>query len=248
MSVQPDVLWISTSPSLQRFDRFLIRHLSHQVTIAQWEYYQNPDEPSSLDIALVLLHDYLKSCRRPIHLIGHSTSGLLGLLYTRQHPERVKSLTLLAVGVNPVINWQAHYYVMYQLLPCSRNMILAKMVQNLFGFQHKDSTQDLVRLLEQDLNFSPSPHSLYQQATISPGSVPVPLMVCGSQDDLIVDPMALQGWKAWMKEGDRIWECPGGHHFFHYYHPQLVARQILKFWHQAVCNEIDTIENILHRS
>jgi pimeloyl-ACP methyl ester carboxylesterase len=233
MSPQPDVLWINASPSFQRFDRFLIRYLSHQISIAQWEYLQNPDEPSSLDIALVLLHDYLKSCQQPIHLIGHSTGGLLGLLYARQHPERVKSLTLLAVGVHPAIDWQAHYYAMYQLLPCSRRMILAKMVENLFGFQQKDSTHALIRLLEQDLNSSPSPHSLYRQVSIPSGGVSVPLMVCGSRDDLIVDPTALQGWKAWMKEGDLIWECPGGHHFFHYYHPQLVGRQILQFWHQA---------------
>ncbi|MCU0535650.1 MAG: hypothetical protein MUD14_17300 [Hydrococcus sp. Prado102] len=26
---------------------------------------------------------------------------------------------------------------------------------------------------------------------------------------------------------------------FDYYHPELVTRQILKFWHQAVCLEID---------
>jgi pimeloyl-ACP methyl ester carboxylesterase len=244
MSAQPDVLWINTSPSLQRFDRFLIRHLSHQVSIAQWEYFQDPDESGSLAIPLVLLHDYLKSCRQPVHLIGHSISGLVGLLYTRQHPERVKSLTLLSVGVNPAINWQAHYYFMYQLLPCCRKSILIKMVQNLFGFQQRNSTQDLVRLLEQDLHCSPSPHSLYQQATIPPGGVSVPLMICVSQDDPIIDPMALQGWKAWIKKGDRIWECPHGHHFFHYYHPQLVGRQILKFWHQAVCIKNDTIESL----
>ena len=230
MSTQTDVLWINTSPGFQRFDRFLIRYLSHRVSTAQWEYLQNPDEPSSLEIALVLLHDYLKSCQKPIHLLGHSTGGLLGLLYARQHPERVKSLVLLAVGANPAIDWQAHYYAMCKLLPCKRSIILAKMAQNLFGPQEKDSTHALVRLLEQDLSFSPSPHSLYQQVTIPAGGVSVPLMVCGSRDDLIVAPTALQGWKTWLKEGDRIWECPSGHHFFHYHHPQLVGKQIEQFW------------------
>jgi pimeloyl-ACP methyl ester carboxylesterase len=104
------------------------------------------------------------------------------------------------------------------------------MVHNLFGYQEKSSTQALVELLEQDLNSSPSPHSLYQQIAIPPGGVSVPLLACGSNDDPIVDPSALQGWNAWLKEGDRIWECPHGHHFFHYYHPQLVGQQILKFW------------------
>lgn len=229
-AIQPNVLWISASPSFGRFDRPLIRYLSHQITVAQWEYFQNPDEPSCLEIPLVLLHDYLKSCQKPIHLIGHGMSGLVALLYARQHPERVKSLTLLAVGVQPAIDWQSHYYAMCHLLPCTRQVILAKMVHNLFGHQEKYSTQALIGLLEQDLNTSPSPHSLYQQTTIPPDEVNVPLMVCGSKDDLIVDPTALKGWQAWLKEGDRIWECPTGHHFFHYYQPQLVGRQILKFW------------------
>jgi pimeloyl-ACP methyl ester carboxylesterase len=230
MSVQPDVLWINISPSFERFDRFLIREISYHHAIAQWEYLQNQDEPSCLDIAQILLHDYLKSCQQPIHLIGHGTAGLLALLYTRQHPERVKSLTLLAVGVNPAINWQAHYYAMLAILPCRRQTILAKMVQNLFGDRENNSTKSLIRLLEKDLNFSPSPHSLFRRVSIPPGGVSVPLMVCGSNNDSVIDSNALQGWKASMKESDRIWECPGGHHFFHYYHPQLVGSQIVKFW------------------
>lgn len=99
MNNLPDVLWLNANPGFQRFDRPLTRYLSHQITIGQWQYCQTPDEPSCLEIALTLLHDYLKSRSRPLHLIGHSTGGLLGLLYARKHPERVKSLTLLAVGV-----------------------------------------------------------------------------------------------------------------------------------------------------
>lgn len=36
----------------------------------------------------------------------------------------------------------------------------------------------------------------------------MPLMVAGSQDDIIVDPHALQGLRGWFKQGDRLWECP----------------------------------------
>jgi len=42
----------------------------------------NQDKASLLDVAVLLLHDYLKSNDQPVHLIGHSTGGLLGLLYT----------------------------------------------------------------------------------------------------------------------------------------------------------------------
>jgi|GEM_PF-2838428 len=72
--------------------------------------------PTSLDAALVLLHDYLKEGDRPLHLLGHSTGGLLGLLYAHRYPERVRSLTLLSVGVHPAIDWQAHYYIQRQML------------------------------------------------------------------------------------------------------------------------------------
>lgn len=40
----PDALFLSTSPSWQCFARPLLCHLSHQVTIGQWEYCQTQDE------------------------------------------------------------------------------------------------------------------------------------------------------------------------------------------------------------
>lgn len=88
MSNQLRALWLSASPSFQCFEQPLIRYLSRQKVTARWEYLQSQDEASSLRIAWTLLHDYLKGRDRPIHIIGHSTGGLLGLLYDRQHPER----------------------------------------------------------------------------------------------------------------------------------------------------------------
>ncbi len=228
MSTLPDVLWLNTSPSLQCLAQPLLCYLSHQVTIAQWEYCQSQDEGSSLDVAVLLLHKYLKSCNRPVHLIGHSTGGLLGLLYARRYPETVKSLTLLAVGVDAAVDWQAHYYMHRQLL--SRQGTLNAMAYNLFGYQNEHTIKNLVSILERDLDCSLSPHSLFQQLSVPPGGVSVPLMVCGSKDDIIVEPDALQGWRPWLKEGDRLWECLEGRHFFHFFQLQLVGEQILDFW------------------
>lgn len=230
MPISRDILWLNTSPSLERFDRPLIDYLSKQVPIARWKYIQTQDEPSSLTRALELLHDYLKSRCQSVHIIGHGTSGLLGLLYARKYPTRIKSLTLLSVGVNPGIDWHAHYYAMCQLLPISRQKILAQMVRIMFGSRDDYSTKRLVRVLEKDLNHSPSPHSLFRRVKEPSGGVSVPLMVCGSKDDGIVDRHSLRGWRDWFKEGDRLWECPQGRHFFQSFYPQLTGKEILNFW------------------
>ena len=236
MSKNISSLWINTNPSFQRFETPLIRYLSRHLTVARWEYYQDQDEPCSLDIALVLLHDYLKSLSQPIHLIGHSTGGLLGLIYARKYPHKVKSLTLLGVGCYPAVNWQAHYYALRQLLPCSQEIVLTQMVQKIFGYQGKYNTKGLLEVLKRDLDTSPSPHSLYKRYSVTPEGISVPLMVCGSQNDAIVDINSLRGWQNYLKPEDILWEHPLGHHFFHYFYPQESGRQILKFWNFMAAN------------
>jgi pimeloyl-ACP methyl ester carboxylesterase len=229
MSKLPDALWLNVSPALEKLDRPLLKILSGQMTIAQWQYCQTPDEPMSLQIALDLLHSYLQQYDRPIHLLGHSTGGLLGLLYARRYPEKVRSLTLLSVGVNPAIDWQAHYYAQFQLLPCSRKTLLDQTVYNLFGFQARPTMPGFLQLLEQDLKQALSPHTLYRRASFSPGGVSVPLMVCGGQSDTVVDPNLLMGWQLWLKDCDRLWICPNGRYFFHAVHSQLVGQKIGEF-------------------
>jgi pimeloyl-ACP methyl ester carboxylesterase len=208
----------------------LLGCLAHHLPVQHWAYRQTPDEPSGLTIALTLLHDHIKGKSHPIHLVGHGTGGLLGWLYARQYPQRVQSLTLLAVGVNPALDWQAHYYSQLEKLTCDRQQVLAQMAHRLFGYQAPPLVSGWVKLLEQDLTYSPSPHSLLKRQHLCPGSVPVPLLVCGSLDDPIIPPSQIQGWKPWLKAGDQLWQCPQGRHFFHASHPYLVAQQLLEFW------------------
>lgn len=238
MTQLPDALWLNVSPALKKIDYPLLKQLSRHCSIARWEYCQNPDEPISLETALVLLQDYLKHRSSPVHLLGHGTGGLLGLLYARSYPERVGSLTLLSVGVYPAVDWQAHYYAALERLACSRAALLSQMVYTLFGQQSRGTSRELVQVLEQDLKSSLSPHTLYQRASWFPGGVSVPLMVCGSQDDWVIDPNLLQGWQTWLKAGDRLWECPQGRYFFHYFHPQRVSEQILDFWASQSVNQL----------
>lgn len=231
MSQILDALWLNVSPSLQGFDRPLLNCLSQSTAIAQWRYSQSPDEPTSLEAALVLLHDYLKDSPRPVHLLGHSTGGLLGLLYARQYPKRVRSLTLLSVGVNPAVDWQTHYYAQRRLLPCDQRTILRQMVYGLLGCPPKDTTEALIKLLEQDLYQSLTPHSLVRSMSLLPISVEVPLLICGSVDDIVIDPNQLRGWPQHFNHAtSRLWICPGGRYFFHYFYAQQVSEQIGQFW------------------
>ncbi|MBF2065852.1 MAG: alpha/beta hydrolase [Calothrix sp. C42_A2020_038] len=233
--VTPDTLLLTTSPELNFFHKSLLHHLSRQTSIAQWEYHQTPDEANSLDVAVTLLHDYLKFRSKPVNLIGHSIGGLLGLLYARKYKERVKSLTLLAVGVNPAIDWHSHYYVQRKLLPCSRQLILSQMVYTLFGYQSEYTRRKLIAILEKDLDNSASPHSLYKHTSILPISVSVPLLVCGCLDDTVVDQRQIQGWQDFVKQNAepslfRLWQCQQGGHFFHHFYPEKVAQEIGRFW------------------
>lgn len=230
-------LWINANPSFKYFDGRIVRYLAKQVPIAYWEYGQTPDEASSLDIALTLLHDYIKSKPQAIDLIGHGTGGLLGLLYARKYPHRVKSLTLLGVGSAPAIDWQSHYYQMRKLLPCSQDRILARMAQIMFGYQSRNNTTDLIKILKKDLFTSPTSHSLFQLDRIESGGVSMPMMVCGSENDGICDRSTLQGWTDYLKKDDVLWTSPEGHHFFHYFFPEATGRKIIKFWRSIESRE-----------
>jgi pimeloyl-ACP methyl ester carboxylesterase len=228
-----EVIWLNTSPNLNCLAQPLLEYLSQRVAVTQWDYSPELDKANSLEEAIRLLHRSLSCLRQSVHLVGHGTAGLLGLLYARQYPDRLKSLTLLAVGTDAAIDWQAHYYRHRPFL--NRQKLLSAMAYNLFGHQILGAPdevilQRLTGLLEADLECSLSPHSLFQQLNVPVSRVPVPLLVCGSQDDIIVEPEALQAWTPWLKESDRLWVCPEGQHFFHFSQATLVAEQVLSFW------------------
>lgn len=229
MSRLTDVLWLTTSPSLGCFNQPLLEYLSETVRVQEWKYYPNEDRAGCLDAAVSALYKYLKPQNKKIHLIGHSTGGLLGLLYTCKYPETVESLTLLAVGADAAVDWQATYYEHISFK--SRASVLNNMVYNLFGYQDKDTIKKLEGILEQDLNHSLSPHSLYKKLSLRPTSVQVPLNIFGSLDDVIVEPDMVRTWQPYLKQSDRFVLCPEGKHFFHFFYPKFVGAQVLNFWH-----------------
>ena len=225
-----NALWLNVSPSLNQLDVPLVNCLAKNFTIAQWQYIQELDEPNSLCVAMGLLEKYLEKLAYPVHLVGHGASGLLALLYARRHPEKVRSLTLLSVGVYPAVDWQAHYYFKLQLLPCSRYNVLKMMVQSLFNYHSGHLSRKFVRLLDQDLQTALSSHNLYQQFKIFPGGVNVPMLICGSKNDVVIDVNSYQGWQTWLKPSDRLSLFPHGRYFFHYFYPEAVSDAIVDYW------------------
>ncbi|MDZ7960283.1 MAG: alpha/beta fold hydrolase [Aulosira sp. DedQUE10] len=229
MSDALDVLWISSSPVLQRFDQPLLQYISKYLNVAQWEYRHHKDEGSSIDEAVDLVDEFLAQYSHPVHLAGHGGGGAIALSFARRYPQKVRSLTLLAVASQPANTWHAHYYLQRQLFTISREQVLASSVRNLFGEQPAYTTKKLVATLDKDLEQSPLLHSLFKLVDLPQGGVSMPMMVCGSKNDPIVNSPALDGWLKWFKAEDHLWECPKGHHFFHYFYPQKVGEQLLSF-------------------
>ncbi len=229
-STSPDIIGISTSQALRRFDLPLLRSLSRQYEIAQWEYCQDPDEAVDLNIAIATLHEYIQTCDKKVHLVGHGISGLLGWLYAKKYPERVSSITLLSVGINLATSWHSHYYEQRQIMGCSRDVMLMRTAFYLFGYRDKTMLTWLANLLQQDLDHSLIPHSLYAPLSIAPTVISTPTLICGATDDYVIGSNAYQNWYPHLKESDRLWLTPQGKHFFHYNQWQSVSNQIRSFW------------------
>lgn len=223
-------LWINASPSLKYFHRRLLNNLSKVVEIELWEYYQTPDEGSSIDSAIKLLHKYLATANCPVHLIGHGIGGIVALGYARKYSGQVASLTLLSVAVQPAIDWHSHYYTQLKSLPSSRECILRSIATSLFPDTCASHIHGLAERLDRDLVEAPSNHSLFRLDILAEGSVNMPLMICGSQDDPVVSSLALSSWHSYLKQEDKLWHSATGGHFFHHFHAELTSHQIQQFW------------------
>ncbi|MEH2279436.1 MAG: alpha/beta fold hydrolase [Nostoc sp.] len=230
MSDDIDVVWISSSHVLQRFDQPLLQYISQYMNVDQWEYHHHKDEGSSIDEAVDLMYEFLAHYSHPIHLAGHGAGGAIALTFARRYPQKVRSLVLLAVASQPANTWHIHYYLQRKFFTMSREQVLASCVRHLFGEQPHNTTKKLMAILSKDLEQSPLLHSLFKLIELPEGGVNMPIMVCGSKDDPIVNLPALKGWLKELKSEDNLWECPKGYHFFHYFYPQQVCEQMLSFW------------------
>ncbi len=241
MTQKKNALWLSVSSSLKCFDQRLLSQLTKYAAVQRWDYCQTLDEPCDIEDVVTALHrylngylnSYLKAHDGKMHLLGHGVSGVVALLYARRYPEYVASVTLLSVSAQPAINWQAHYYALRQLLPCSREIILGQMVKLLFGEQPARFARAISQLLAKDLDSNLTLHSLAHHSKVEPGGIEVPLLVCNGGIDSVTQAPQPSLWHDWMKPQDRLWQCIEGRHFFHFYHAPTVAGVIANHWHQS---------------
>ncbi|MGD1871664.1 MAG: alpha/beta fold hydrolase [Mastigocoleus sp.] len=225
-----DALWVSGSPSLRCLSMPLIQKLLKHTNISGWEYVQSIDESACIETAVNLLHNYLQTKKLPIHLIGHGIGGTIALVFARQYPHVVKSLTLLAVATQPANTWHVNYYQQRQIYTLSQKEALLNTIHNLFREKSIHSPHKLINNFNKDLENVPLKHSLFEIEKLPVGGVSMPLMVCGGQIDPILSYLELDKWREYLKSGDAVWNCPQGSHFFHYFYPDLVSEQIFKFW------------------
>ncbi len=226
-------LWISVSPSLKQFHRRLLNVLAATVEIELWEYFQTLDEGSSIGKAIDLLHQHLTSTGDRVNLVGHGIGGVVALEYARKYPDRVTSLTLLSVAVQPAITWHSYYYSQLRSTPSDRYCVLRSIAINLFPYNCSSYVNSLIDRLARDLVEAPSTHSLFHLDILAESGVAMPLIICGSQTDPVVTESALSGWHHYFKPGDLSRSYPTGGHFFHHFHPELVGHQIQQFWQKS---------------
>lgn len=246
MYKNPDILWLNTNPYLLRFNLPIIKYLSQYVSIGQWEYEITEDEGACLNNAIALLDSYLEMIKKPVHLIGHSTCGMLGLEYAQRYPEKVKSLTVLGVGINPSLDWVSYYYLLRNNFNCSQDVTLAHVAKYLFGYRNSYYQKSLVKIIHKALFYSLSPHSLYKKYSYSSiETLKTPLMICGSVHDKIVFWSEVKKWKNYLKPQDALWQCPEGEHFFHYFEPKLVGGKIVNFLSGLSLNYSNHYESVI---
>jgi pimeloyl-ACP methyl ester carboxylesterase len=230
---QRQFLWIDTNPSLQCFHRRMLGVLHQEFPLQYWEYSQTADEPGSLTVALELLHEFIQTSDQPLHLIGHGLGGALALSYARHYPNRVASVVLLSVAVQPIITWQIYYYQQLAMISCPRKTVLQLVAAKISGINCPRYIQHLADRLDQDLLEAPVNISLLQTPTPLPvGKIPQPLMVCGAVDDPVLKGDVFSDWSHYLKPTDRIHHQPQGGHFFHHQYADVVGMKVRDFWRQ----------------
>jgi pimeloyl-ACP methyl ester carboxylesterase len=180
-------------------------------------------------MAVKLLHDFLTGRDRPLHLISHSTRGLVSLMYARRYPHKVSSLGLLAVGWLYAINLQAHYYTHLSAFSWICKQVVNQMVGDMLGLKNPSINPIFISYFKDDLACSPCPHSLFRMSNSRDEGGEIPLLICSRKTEFVVSPIVRRRWSKFIKKGSRLWECQNCRHYFHHFYPEQVGEKILNF-------------------
>ncbi|MDJ0620226.1 MAG: alpha/beta hydrolase [Calothrix sp. MO_192.B10] len=250
MSMYGDIVWVSGSPYLRCLHIPLLKKLFRNTNVSVWEYIQSLDESACMDTAIELLHSYLKTKESPVNLIGHSIGGTIALVFARKYPQLVKSLSLLAVAAQPARTWHVNYYQQRQIYTLNQGEALSNTLHHIFRDKFPCNQSKLMDKFYQDLENLPLMHSLFQIEQLPTGGVSMPLMICSGQIDMILGYPELHEWEKYLKPEDIVWKCPQGGHFFHYFYPEIVSKQISNFLQysqgemsKSPCHQVSTVSD-----
>ena len=141
------------------------------------------------------------------------------------------------MGINPCLDWISYYYYLRSNFHFSQERILARLASYLFGYHNQYYQKAFVGILEKALLFSLSPHTLYRRFDQSIEPISAPLMICGSEQDKIVPWEEIVKWKRYLKPEDKLYKSEVKEHFFHYFEPNLLGKNILEFWLSNTINK-----------
>jgi len=155
------------------------------------------------------------------------------------------------ISVDPISTnqWSSHYLEMRRKLPCSRSSILSHIVPLLFDKKFNQTNLSLSGFFEKCLDFDFIPGSIASHSLLpNLSSIDIPMSVINGSDDFVVDQNSSLRWQPYLKNGDRFYSLPGGHHFSHFTQPRLYGNLINSFLEMIPTSFSPTFPSQFHSS
>ena len=243
------IFWIDLQPSVFCFNKKLACVLSQTRHVRRWSFQHDLDEICSLSTIFDLLTETVDQMDSAPHVVAHGLSGTIASLFARQFPKLFRLLTLISVDPISTNQWSSHYLEMRRKLPCSRSSILSHIVPLLFDKKFNKSNLVLSGFFEKCLDCDFIPGSIASHSFLpNLSSIDIPLSVINGSHDFVVDQNAGLRWMPHLKNGDRFYSLPGGHHFSHFSQPELYANLINNFLEMIPDSSLSAFPSKFHSS
>ena len=224
------IFWIDLQPSAFCFNKKLACILSHSRHVRRWSFQHDLDEICTLSTIFNFLKETLDQSDSPPHVLAHGLSGTVAALFAQQFPRLFRSLTLISVDPISTNQWTSHYLEMRRQLPCARSSLLSHIIPLLFDKTSNDAHLVFPGFFEKCLDSDFIPGSIASHMWLpNLSSIDIPLSIINGAQDFIIDQNSALRWEPYLKNGDRFYSLPGGHHFSHFSRPKLYATLINSF-------------------